>query len=56
MRQRTEAERPSAERILGRSLEIEHSSGKLGGLNGSTQHQIETQAEGFQQLRVVRER
>jgi hypothetical protein len=31
-------------------------SGRRGGLNGSTQHQIETQAQGFQQLRVVRER
>jgi hypothetical protein len=29
---------------------------KRGGFNRSTQHQIETQAQGFQQPRVVRER
>ena len=29
---------------------------KPGGFNGSTEHEIETQAQGFQQPRVVRER
>jgi hypothetical protein len=27
-----------------------------GGLNGSTQHLLEAHAQGFQQLRIVRER
>jgi hypothetical protein len=36
--------------------ELGRSAGNRGGFNGSTQHQIETQAQGFQQPRVVRER
>jgi hypothetical protein len=31
-------------------------SGKRGSLNGSTQHLLGTHAQGFQQLKVVRER
>ena len=31
-------------------------SGNAGGLNGSTQHLLEAYAQGFQQLRIVRER
>jgi hypothetical protein len=29
---------------------------KRGGLNGSTQHLLEAHAQGFKQLRIVRER
>jgi hypothetical protein len=49
---------PSPGKSRKRTLAVSglHRSGFRGGLNGSTQHLLEAHAQGFQELRIVRQR